>query len=140
MALCSYFNEGRLFITAPYYDETFIEVMSKHLQMRSSTFEVIVKNESIAQKVAASFRQHGAKNVQLYISKHIHAKVYVFESRRGDLAAMIGSHNPTRAGMSRNLEIGIVISAKPNKPEWKMISDLRDYLKRKSRFYASLKA
>lgn len=134
--LCSIYEEGAVFFTAPYYDETFIGNLGAHLPMASIEFEVIVKNANAAEQMRRSLLQQGSKNVEVYVSRYIHAKVYIFESRRRDLAALIGSHNPTKAGLGKNLEVGVFIGARPNGPEWKSIVELRSYLKKRSRPYS----
>lgn len=135
--LCSIYEAGSVFFTAPYYDEEFIDDLSTHLLMASIDFEVIVKDENAARWMKRALLQRGGKSVQMYVSKHMHAKVYIFESRRRDLAMVIGSHNPTKAGISRNLEVGVFIGARPNKADWRSIVDLRTYLKKRSRTYSS---
>jgi phosphatidylserine/phosphatidylglycerophosphate/cardiolipin synthase-like enzyme len=137
MDLCSIYDEGRVFFTAPFYDGDFIEKLGTHLPMAFTDFEVIVKNVDAAEEMVQCLLQQGCRTVQVYISEHIHAKVYIFESRRGDLAALIGSHNPTKAGISKNLEVGVFIGTRPHKPEWKTIVDLRDYLRGRSCFYSN---
>ncbi len=137
MDLCSVYEGGSIFFTAPYCDDHFIRMLRVHLQMRSFKFQVVVKDDTAAEKMMRSLVQEGSTSAEIFLSQHLHAKVYIFESPNRDLAAMIGSHNATAAGLSKNLEVGVFVSARPNKPEWKAIADLREYLRNKSHFHSS---
>lgn len=113
---CSQFEEGNLFFTAPYYDENFAKRLGRKFLRSKVSFEIVVKNPG----AALSFQNtlSGLQPITTHILENLHAKVYVFESRRRDLAALIGSHNPTVAGSEKNLEVGVYISAKFRTPGW----------------------
>ncbi len=128
---CSQFDAGRLFFTAPYYDENFLKRLGgKFLRSRVS-FEIVVKSV----EAALSFQNTltGLAPVSTYVYENLHAKVYVFESQRRDLVALIGSHNPTVAGSEKNLEVGVYIGAKFRTPEWASIFELRAHLRNLAR-------
>ncbi len=75
--LCSIYQEGAVFFTAPYYDETFIGNLGAHLPMASIEFEVIVKNANAAEQMRRSLLQQGSKNVGLCFQIYTREGLYI---------------------------------------------------------------
>src|ERR1700735_1226149 len=71
--------------------------------------------------------------ITIRLCHHLHAKVYVFETATHELVGLIGSHNPTRAGTTTNLEVGVLMHASCGTSEWLMLADLRDSIYARSR-------
>jgi phosphatidylserine/phosphatidylglycerophosphate/cardiolipin synthase-like enzyme len=101
-------------------------------------FEVVVRDVCSADDLSKQLLKNGCKSVATYICNRLHAKVYIFESLQHDLSLVIGSHNPTRAGMSTNLEVGVRVNAAPGTAQWRAIVDLRDRLKTESQHHESM--
>src|SRR5215469_2027281 len=104
---CSGQGGGTLFFTAPFYDSGFLEWLTRYFAKPRMQLEVVVRDVCAAEDLSKQLLKNGCKSVATYICNRLHAKVYIFETLRHDLSLVIGSHNPTRAGISTNLEVGV---------------------------------
>lgn len=132
LELCGAFRHGSFFFTAPFFDECFLNKLLSQLSVGESAFQVVVRNSAAADEILDYFARHGCKSVSVLIAKDLHAKVYIFESTERTLLGLVGSHNPTAAGMKANLEIGIYLASRIGKPEWKALFELREFLRKRS--------
>ena len=130
LEICSLAPGGQLLLTAPYYDKGFFDMFSKYFDVRKLSINVIAKNATGATELADSLCQYGWQNFSVSVSEHLHAKVFIFAALNGNYHAVIGSCNPTFAGIKKNLEVGVYIGAKPSTPEWQAIFDLKEFIKR----------
>ena len=105
-----------------------MERLASNFDFRSVRLEIIVETEGVAEVILGDLQQHYCQNFDLYICARLHAKVYIFESLRGHLAALVGSHNPTSSGMSSNIEIGVVLRARPTTSNWLTLTELKKFL------------
>jgi phosphatidylserine/phosphatidylglycerophosphate/cardiolipin synthase-like enzyme len=137
LSLCAASQQRTVFFTAPFYESTFMERLASNFDFRSVRVEIIVETGAVAELILSDLQQHYCQNFALYICARLHAKVYIFESLRGHLAALVGSHNPTVSGMSSNIEIGIVLRARPTTSNWLTITDLKKFLINRATPYTS---
>jgi hypothetical protein len=132
---CSAHSAGRLFFTAPFYDSAFLEWLTGHCAKTRTRIEVVVRDARAAEDLSKQLLNNGCKRLAIYICNRLHAKVYMFESLRHELSVVISSQNPTRAGITRNLEIGVRVTAAPGTSQWRAVADLREFLKTESQVY-----
>lgn len=135
LELSSSYSGGKLFFTAPFFDSEFLERLVSYLPGRTNEFEVIVKNQDAARDVIEFFWQKHSRNVSVRIAENLHAKVYIFESTKCDLLAVVGSHNPTIAAITQNLEAGVFVGCQPGREEWQHLIELRSSLRASSYAY-----
>jgi len=135
LELCGAFRRGSFFFTAPFFDECFLDELLSHVSIVDSTFEVVVRNSAAAQEILNYFARHECRSISVSIAKNLHAKVYVFESAGKTLLGLVGSHNPTAAGMKANLEVGIYLASRVGKPAWTVLFELREFLRKYSQPY-----
>jgi phosphatidylserine/phosphatidylglycerophosphate/cardiolipin synthase-like enzyme len=136
VGFCSLYPDGELLFTAPFFDATLIDRIIENTS-REIALTILVRTPAAARKIIPMLASRGRK-VTVYISAALHAKVYIFESKRRVIAAMIGSHNPTRAGAKNNLELGVFLSATPGRQEWHSIQQTRDFILASSQFNSEL--
>ena len=135
LAFCNLYGNGTLFLTAPFFDESFIE---RVLEQTESTVSVTIvvsdyKAATRVWKLLEAYR--GRRWLCVYVKPRLHAKVYIFERQNQVIAALIGSHNATMAGRRRNVEIGVFVSAARNKQEWVAIQQTRSFLAKNAKHY-----
>ena len=130
-------STGKLFFTAPYYDEFFLTNLSRSLLQSQIELEILVKGRSDADRVFNILNVGGWQYLSLSIAKHLHAKAYIFESKRGDLETLIGSQNATHAGTTKNLEASVYFAASKYTAEWESIFRFREFLRSSSKHYDS---
>jgi hypothetical protein len=135
LELCGAFQTGRFFFTAPFFDESFVNSFASKLSVSRCDCEVVVKTPEAAREMLAYLRSHGCRTVSASIATDLHAKVFLFEVAGKCLLGLVGSHNPTAAGIKSNLEIGVYFGAQYGKPEWRTLFDLREFLRRASKPY-----
>jgi phosphatidylserine/phosphatidylglycerophosphate/cardiolipin synthase-like enzyme len=136
VGFCSLYPDGELLFTAPFFDSTLINRIIENTS-REVALTILVRTPAAARKIHTMLAERG-RRVSLYVSTALHAKVYIFESKRRIIAALIGSHNPTRAGAKSNLELGVFLSATPGRPEWASIQQTRDFILASSQFNSEL--
>jgi phosphatidylserine/phosphatidylglycerophosphate/cardiolipin synthase-like enzyme len=136
IGFCSLYPDGELFLTAPFFDE---HVIQRILTNTSSAvaLRIVVRTKDAARRMRTLLEERRRKCV-IYVNAHLHAKLYVFECKNRVIAALIGSHNPTRAGSKTNIEIGVFLSATPGRPEWQPIQQAREYILSSARFQDEL--
>jgi hypothetical protein len=134
LAFCNLYGTGRLFLTAPFFDDSFIEKVLEQSGPNVS-ISVIVRDERAAERMWNVLEEYRHRSLSVYVRPRLHAKVYIFECRNRVLAALIGSHNATKAGSKKNIEIGVFMSAANNKSEWAAIQRTRDYLYKHAKHY-----
>ena len=135
LELCGAFRRGSFFFTAPFFDKCFLNKLLSEVSIVDTAFEVVVRNSAAAQEMLDYFDRNECKFISVSIVKDLHAKVYVFESPGKALLGLVGSHNPTAAGMKANFEIGIYLASRIGRPEWRALSELRDFLRKSSQPY-----
>lgn len=135
LELCGAFQRGSFFFTAPFFDECFLDKLLSQISIADSTFEVVVRSPAAAQEILAYFGRHECASIFVSVARDLHAKVYVFESAGKTLLGLVGSHNPTAAGMKANLEVGIYLASGIGKPEWTALFELREFLRKCSQPY-----
>jgi hypothetical protein len=128
---CAVTGGGSLFFTAPFYDEPFLVQLVRELPA-STTVHILVKRDDAADKLLHLLSRYRRGAVNISVADSLHAKVYILESPRRDVTALIGSHNPTIAGLAVNLEAGVLIAAAPHTRAWTMVIELREFLKSKA--------
>lgn len=136
LGFCSLYPNGELLFTAPFFDRNLIDRIIENTP-REIALSVIVRSRTAARRMSAMLAKRGRK-VTIYVSTSLHAKVYVFECKRRIIAALIGSHNPTRAGSKANLEVGVFLSATPGRPEWLPIQQAREFIVASAHFNSEL--
>lgn len=134
--MCSYANSGTFFLAAPFLDETLIEEVSSRFTRQHIRFHIVVPHEDVCAKLRSRLNRRSVAPVTIYLCRHLHAKVYLFETGTRELIGLIGSHNPTRAGTTTNIEVGVLLHARSGTPEWLMLADLRATLYERSRPYS----
>jgi hypothetical protein len=128
ISLCAASDQRSLFFTAPFYDSTFLNLLASNFDLRSVRLEAVVRTKAIGESLLQDLRDLNGSKFSLYICERLHAKVYVFESVRKDLAGLIGSHNPTISGMTSNIEVGVVLRGNPKTPNWSTLDETRRFL------------
>ena len=88
--------------------------------------------------LARLLKRLGCRSASIHICECLHAKVYIFESKKHDLVTFIGSHNPTTAGSNTNLEVGVCFNARVATSAWRVVADLKDFLRDRSRPYSEI--
>lgn len=136
LAFCSLYPNGELLFTAPFFDRNLIDRIIENTP-REITLSIIVRSTAAARRISTMLAKRGRK-VTIYVSVALHAKVYIFECKRRIIAALIGSHNPTRAGTKANLEVGVFLSATPGRPEWFPIQQAREFIVASAHFNSEL--
>lgn len=127
--LSEQFQNGSLFITAPFYDLTFMEYILRRFNNRLVRIEVVVRKRKDAEEIFSFLKPQKKYVLSIFVCEILHAKVYIFESGNHDLIGLVGSHNPTIACLRRNLEIGVLIRGRSDSPQGKAIIELKEYLK-----------
>jgi phosphatidylserine/phosphatidylglycerophosphate/cardiolipin synthase-like enzyme len=136
LGFCSLYPNGELLFTAPFFDRNLIDRIIENTS-REIALSIVVSSVAAARRMSTMVAKRG-RRVTIYVSEALHAKVYVFECKRRVMAAMIGSHNPTRAGTKANLEVGVFLSATPGRPEWLSIQQTREFIIASSNFNTEL--
>jgi PLD-like domain len=124
--LCASSGPGILLLVAPFMDEALIEGITARLTMQRVNLCLIVSGEDVAGRLRMKLHPRYCSLVTIRLCDHLHAKVYIFETATHELVGLIGSHNPTRAGTTTNLEVGVLMRASCGTSEWLMLADLRD--------------
>jgi hypothetical protein len=132
LGFCGLYPDGEIFLTAPYFDEHLIDRMLGNTNPEV-TLKIVCRTKLAADHLAKLVASRQRK-AHLYVHPRLHAKIYVFECKNRVIAALIGSHNPTRAGSKSNLEIGVFLSATCGKPEWQPIQQAREFILRSAKF------
>jgi hypothetical protein len=135
LELTASYSGGNLFFTAPFFDSEFLERLVSYLPGKTNSFELIVRQPEAAREIIEYFWRRSCRSVSVRVAERLHAKVYIFESPKGDLLAVVGSHNPTVAAITQNLEAGIFVGAKSGCEEWRHLLELRNSLRASSNAY-----
>jgi len=133
--LCSYAGSSTFFLAAPFVDENLIEDISSRFAKEKIIFHIVVPDEIVSARLQSRVPHRSIPFVKIHVCRHLHAKVYLCETRSREFIGLIGSHNPTRAGTTTNVEVGVLLFAKSGTPEWLQLADLRAALCERSRPY-----
>jgi phosphatidylserine/phosphatidylglycerophosphate/cardiolipin synthase-like enzyme len=134
--VCSCADSGTFFLAAPFVDETLIAEVSARFTRQQIRFHIVVPNEDVSAKLRNRLHPRSLAFVTIYLCRHLHAKVYLFETATRELIGLIGSQNLTRAGTTTNIEVGVLLHARSGTAEWLMLADLRATLYERSRLHS----
>lgn len=133
-------QEGELVVAVPYINPTLVRELSSwkgivHARLHCT---VVTGQCPTSAEACRELARLPWQSIAIFRSMILHAKTYTFIGNRGFSAALIGSHNLTFAGTSRNSEAGVFLISRRTSELTETIQHCLDHIKTTGRAGTSL--
>lgn len=126
-------EQGCLGIAAPFVGPGIVDttpllwecIPHRHIDLR-----IVVQRPRDVMAAEEQLGRYPWKSMQIGRVPRLHAKLYAFTTPRTTGAALIGSHNLTIAGATRNMEAGVLMQSRGPAPLGALIADVMDNIQR----------
>ena len=107
---------AELWICSPFFDNQSQQVNSVLGSLAHSKVAlfILTSDKRTAGVAGRSMANFPWKKIEVAYATNLHAKIYFFSVQRGDQLCVIGSHNFTENGLSKNFESGVFMASNGN--------------------------